>query len=241
MDFLSVLKEIGLKDNEAKVYISLVKLSKVTATKLSKESKIERTLTYKILEELIEKGLATYSIENKKRYFTASDPEKILIDLKEKEHKLKELIPELKRISETPKEKEIKIEIYRGKVGIKNMINEIIMLKQDYIAIGGVMSFSNVFPYFDKYFFKKLKKLGIRERIIISEDDVTPTTKNSIVSTIRYLPSKYPLPATFGVIENKIGMIIWSEPFLGIGIENEDLAKTFKSYFEALWRIAKKL
>lgn len=238
MDFLQNFKEIGLEDNEANVYLSLLKLSKASATEISKKSKIERTLSYKILEKLIERGLVTYIIENKKRYFYPSDPRKILEELKEKVHNFKEIIPQLTSLSEPSKEEKVRVEIYKGKDGLKNLIQEILVSKKDYLAAGAALEFEKVFPYFGKYLMKQLEKYKITERIILTEG--TRVTLKSRYSQFRFLPREYPLPAIFGILENKVALIIWSDPFLGITIENIDLAKTFRSYFELLWKIAKK-
>ncbi len=237
MEFLPILKEIGFEENEIATYISLLKLGSATATQVSKESDIERTLTYKILDKLIDKGLATYSIENKKRYFYPSKPEKILEDLKEKLQHFKDILPSISSLAKVQKETETRVEIYRGKEGLKKLVHEILIIKRNYVTIGGETNFAKLFSYFGKYWMKQLEKHKIKERVILREGvGITLKSKNS---QFRFLPKEYPLPAAFGVIENKVGIIILSEPFLAVVIENEELAKTFMSFFELLWKIAK--
>lgn len=236
MDFLPILKEVGLKEAEAKVYLSLLNLGEATATQLSRESKIERTSIYKILEKVIDKGLVTYSIQNKKRYFYPANPQKILEDLKEKEQQFKEIIPALGQLQKTQKEK-VRVEIIDSKEGIKNLLREILILKQDYVSVGGGFNFEKLFGFLGKYLMKQLEKYKIHERVIIPEG--LKITLKSRYSQFRYLPKEYPLIGGFGVMKNKVGFFIRSEPFTVVTVENEDFAKTFRNYFELLWRIAK--
>lgn len=238
MELLPILEEVGLKENEAKVYLSLLKSDEATATQVSNESKIERTSTYKILEQLIEKGLVTYNIQNKKRHFYPANPERILEELKEKEQHFKEVLPSLSLLTKPRKKDEVRIEIYKGKESLKGLIREILILKQDYVSVGGGVNFGKLFPYLGRHLMKQLEKYKIVERVIVPEG--TKITLRSKYSQFRYLPKQYPLLGGFGVFGNKVGFFTAVESPLVVTIENENFAKTFRNYFELLWKIAKK-
>jgi len=92
---MEVLKEIGLNEDESKVYVALLKEGSSLASNISKSTKINRSHTYKILDELIEKGFVSYAIKNNTRYYNPISPEKILDLIREKEFKLKEELPKL--------------------------------------------------------------------------------------------------------------------------------------------------
>ena len=51
-----VLKKLGLENKEIKVYLALLTLGKSPVEKIKKETKIERTHIYKILERLQDKN-----------------------------------------------------------------------------------------------------------------------------------------------------------------------------------------
>ena len=118
MDLNKVLQNYGLEEKEAKVYLALLKIGETTATRISEETDLDRTLMYQITNKLIEKGLVAYIIKNNVKYFSAADPEILIKNLKEKELDLKKALPNLKEIQKTI-QKGIKIEIYRGRKGIK--------------------------------------------------------------------------------------------------------------------------
>ena len=50
------LKNLGLNDKEANIYLALLQLGKSTATKIAKKSGLKRPTTYVIIEQLIDKG-----------------------------------------------------------------------------------------------------------------------------------------------------------------------------------------
>jgi len=51
------LQEIGLNANEAKIYLSILKLGEATANRIANLSEIARSTTYDILEKLKHRGL----------------------------------------------------------------------------------------------------------------------------------------------------------------------------------------
>ena len=63
------LMGIGLTQREVKVYLALLKLGESTTGKIIQESGISSGKIYEILEKLIGKGLASYTIKEKTKYF----------------------------------------------------------------------------------------------------------------------------------------------------------------------------
>ena len=83
-----ILNDIGLTENEVKIYLTLLKAGAVTAYELSQKSGIYRVHVYDKLEQLINKGLVTYVYEGSKKYFKAASPEKLKQYLEDKEKEL---------------------------------------------------------------------------------------------------------------------------------------------------------
>src|SRR3989338_10227689 len=89
------LMEIGLSREEIKVYLTMLNLGSNLASKISEETKINRSHIYQLLERLISKGFVGYVIKENRKYFSAVNPEKIIDIIKEKERKFKNIIPQL--------------------------------------------------------------------------------------------------------------------------------------------------
>ena len=71
------LAQIGLTNNEAKIYSILLELGKTQVGVLSRKTGVHRRSIYDVLDRLIEKGLVSYIMENGKRFYLAADPKRI--------------------------------------------------------------------------------------------------------------------------------------------------------------------
>lgn len=230
-----VLEKIGLRNKEAKAYLALLKLKSTTVTSISREARIDRTQTYDILEKLIDKGLCSFVIRNNVKYYSPSDPEQLLIDLKEREKELTELLPELQRLFQQPTEK-VKVEIFKGKEGLKTILKDILKVKNDYCLLGTPQIFEKVLPIFSVQFLRQIEKKKIKERIIYNKRTKFIRLKNS---EYRYLPEDVMSPTDTLIYDNKVFLTIWTEPYYGILITSKEIAQTNRKYFDYLWRMAK--
>ncbi len=234
----TVLEKLGLEKKETKVYLALLRLSSATATKVSQESRIERTLTYTILEKLIDKGLVSYVIKKNVKHFQAADPRKLMSDLDEKKEQLKQIMPDLVNLAKFVKE-DTKVELYKGKEGWKTILKDIVRTGKDYVVLGEEGIFHQIMPEGLKEVLREIVKNGITERILSKESlrgKIWITEKNS---KIRYLPDEYASPSMALVYGDKVVMFIWSEPVNAIVIHNKSVAQTYKNYFEFFWKMAK--
>lgn len=233
-----ILKKIGLDEKEIQVYLSLLRIGSTTASKISKETNIDRATCYRYIDSLIYKGLVSHIIQNNIRYFQAAHPEKILKDLKEKEDELKKILPELINLSNLPKEETV-AEVYGGKDGLKTVLREILRNKENHFVLGDEGHFQKIFPIFFKQFINECKRNKINEKILCSASILNTVKKFDYkYSTTKALPSGISLPTTTIIYNNKIVLFNWQPPYNAIVISNKNLADTYKNYFEILWKMA---
>ncbi len=122
MDIYEKLKEAGLTGNEAKVYLELLKKGELSANQIAKNLGMDRTLTYTILNHLIEKGQVNYIVKKNKKIFSCANPENLLNQVKAKEILICDLIKKLKKIKKQ-KQEETEVNVYEGKEGMRAFIN----------------------------------------------------------------------------------------------------------------------
>ena len=115
------LAELGIKGNEAKIYLSLLKLKSSSVGEIAKKSETNRRDVYDILEKLINKGLVTYIFRNNVKYFQASDVHNLVEMVKEKEKILGSIMPALKSMEEKKNVEETSV--YTGINGLKIILN----------------------------------------------------------------------------------------------------------------------
>jgi predicted transcriptional regulator len=131
--FIDQLRQLGLSNGEARVYISLLGLyapSKVGL--IVKESHVSYSKVYDVLRRLIEKGLVSYVIINNIKYFSAVEPYRLFDYIQRKEAEIKEqriiaerIVSELTDLIERDKEKtksttkKRQAEIFTGERGLR--------------------------------------------------------------------------------------------------------------------------
>lgn len=232
------LQKLGLNLGEAKVYLVLLNLGKAQAGEISKKSQINRTTVYDSLERLIERGLVTYIISANKKIFRPVKPAVLIEKIKETEKIATELLPELEDLYKKSKEKE-ESDIYKGRKGIKSILWDILKYKQ-YLAFGSSERFLEIMKHDFLMFQKRKKELKIKARVILNESSRKSESVQKAYSQFRFIPDEYTSPTTTFVYNDKIAVIIWSETPVATVISSKDVAKSYRSYFDLLWKQSKK-
>ncbi len=235
---LQELSEIGFDKTESEIYLSLLKSGPVSAGKTAKSTQINRTTVYDVLERLIKKGLITYQYETNTKLFCVVNPKRIIEIIKEQLNTTKEILPELINLYSKSKDVE-DFRIYRGIKGLKNILNDILNYKS-YIAYGSKGQFlENARLYFLKFQEQK-KRLKIKSRVIISENFRSSEEVRKSNSQFKYIPNNFAGLTTTFVYGNNTAIIIWGDIPNATVITNKDVAKSYLSYFELLWKTAQK-
>jgi HTH-type transcriptional regulator, sugar sensing transcriptional regulator len=241
---LSVLEEIGLSKNEASIYLALLDLGSATATKIAERSKLHRTNVYDSLERLVKKGLVSYISKGETKYFTAAEPENFVGLLKQKEQNLADILPQLK-LSRKLAEKKDSAHVYEGMAGIRAITEDILATipeKGEVLTFGNPKNVSDLMKSFIDLYHKRRMEKKITQIHIYNENskdrikllNAMPYTKAG------YLPKEYDSPSSTTIYGNKVAFFIWSEPPLGIVIESERMAESYRKYFQLLWRLSEK-
>lgn len=241
----SVLMGAGLTEKESLVYLALLELGSTTASKIIEKTGLHRAVVYDLLGRLIEKGLASHITKGKKRYFEASNPKRLLELLKERENKIEKLIPELSELYKFKDKLEIKV--YKGKEGIKAIYEDMLDEKpSEWLSMGSGGETFKLMPAYLEDFHKRRIKLKISARGLLINNKLSKERGKQLakkgLTTIKYLPKNFLTPTIINIYNDKVTLYSSSKekiPFI-IKIENGDLAKSFKEYFEWLWRLSKK-
>ena len=231
------LREAGLTENEAKVYMALLELGPSKAGLISRKSGLHRRVIYDTLETLSKKGLIGYIKQNNVKLYQAVNPERVLGLIKEREAAINEAMPEMLALFQQTKDKE-ETNFYRGKAGLKTVFEDQLQTGKEILVIGASPLAYDILQFYFKWFDKKRVKAKIKTKIIFNKTD----KKLKIpLSEIRYLPQKYSSPLAINIYGDKVAIILWSkEAPMAIVIKNPEISSGYEKYFELMWRIAKK-
>ena len=98
------LKELGLTDNEVKIYLLLLKQGLLNPTEISQKLGLHRGYVYDALERMQEKEVVNSVLKNNKKHFQATSPETLIEFLKLRLENFEKIVPDLKKISGIAKE-----------------------------------------------------------------------------------------------------------------------------------------
>lgn len=237
MKIEEVLENLGFSPNGIKVYLTLNDYGSTKAGRIAKLAKIDRSSCYNALKLLTEKGLVSYALIGKVKWFQATGPKRLLDYLKEQEEDVKEILPELHARHEISKI-EGQVRLFKGIKGVKSIFLDIARTGKDNFVFGSEGQFSERMPEFALQFDRLKKENKIHTKLIIRKDKKELDSKTS---EYRYIPNISKSPAVTNIYGNKIAILIWTDEPEGVVIENEAAAKAYKSYFDFMWENAKKL
>lgn len=230
------LRKIGLSDEEINIYLLLLKKGFSKATVLSKELGVARTTIYRFLSSLHEKGLVSESIQNNVRYFYPVKPERIPEIIEERANEIKSKISELKSLQNKDIEG-AKVELYKGKEGIKTVMKDIIRIGKPYTFIGEAEKYFSELEFFTIQWLKQVEKKKIKGKLLVPENQ-----KFKVAKTERYkiLPEELISEISLWTYGDNTALFIWSEPFFVVLINNKSVTDSNKKTFNYLWKMAKK-
>lgn len=233
------LSNIGLSQNEIKVYLALNEQGSLKAGKIAKITKMDRSSAYNALQMLLNKGFVSYVLIGKVKWFKAATPKRILEYLKEQEEDISKILPELvKKHDYNRKKSEGQVRLFKGEKGVRSVFLDIIRTGKDNYVFGSEGQFSERMPEFAYQFDRMKKEKEIKTQLILRKGRKELDKKTS---EHRYLPNLAESPSVTNIYGNKIAIIIWTDEPEAILIENASAAKAYKSYFDFMWKNAKRI
>jgi len=234
---VKTLENLGFSPNEIKVYLALNDHGSTKAGRVSKIAKIDRSSCYNSLKLLQEKGLVSYVMIGKVKWFQATGPKRLLEYVQEQEEDVKSIIPELHARHKAQKV-EGQVRLFKGLKGVRSIFMDIIRTGKDNYVFGSEGQFSEKLPEFALQFIRMKKEKGIKTYLLSRKDR---TEIDAPLSSHRYLPNISESPAVTNIYGDKIAIIIWTDEPEGIIIENPAAAMAYRSYFDFMWKNSREL
>lgn len=242
-----LLEDIGLTKGEIKVYLTLLRLGETTTGRIVDEAQISSGKIYEILNKLIRKDLVSFIIKEKTKYFSAASPQRILDYLHEKgdelnkKEQLQKELPSLLALAKAGK-KEHETALFKGLKGIQTAIFEALeeMTGSDEVLAAGIRS-SKEKQY--NILWQRWHRERIQKKIVckaLFSDKGTPyyrVFKKMKFTHVKVLQGI--TPSAIDVMGDKILIFTYGEEPSCLSITNEDIARSFTTFFYTLWKIAK--
>jgi sugar-specific transcriptional regulator TrmB len=249
MDNISLLKNLGFTEYEARTYVALSDLGPCTAKEISDYSKLPKNKTYEMLNRL-EKKKKIMSLPITPRKYRILDINQLKNHIEDKKKSLKLIEKNLNKYieeSKKPKLKEFKeiFWIIRGKKAIiSKMSAQNKYCKKEILSVNRL---SKAYPENlrnMKHAIKNGTKAKFLTPIEKSNPQVLKKWKSIGVEIRNYDESKYGSISTrFGVFDKKIVRITFGEPdvnrpedYITLWAESPHLSNMLRNYFYNIWR-----
>lgn len=247
------LIELGSGQSEAELFTSLLEKGTQTVLDLSRNTGINRTKVYRLLEIMKRRGLVDEIVEENKRLIKAVDIHRLELLLKEQESKattLRNIFPNISEIISASKESsqpDTKVVFHRGADGIKQMVWNTLQSKSELVGYTYRRLDEIVGKKFAEEWHNAWITNGLKMRDIYSDEYLkSKKHEKAIHYNTKYFDSRY-IPAKIlsvnhqvDIYNDVIAYYNWYEgEVFGVEIYNEKVASMQKQLFEIIWKIAK--
>jgi len=231
------LVSLNFTHNQIKVYLALLQIGQTKVGPLLHKTKFHRNIVYRALEDLISRKLANVINKRGVNYYSAIDPEPILLEQRKKEEVARNVLQEIKEIQ---KQSYSEVLMLTGHQGLLDLCEMVLTEKADVHVIGGLFNITSELKIELEKLQERASKKGIKQFTLAQTSAKNQNLNLLKTDAIKYLPKNFPpSPHVIWVFGKVVAHIIWEEPQTIFIIKNEKIADSYRAYFSLLWKKAK--
>lgn len=241
------LQQAGLTRDQAAVYEALITKGALPASKIGREAKISRTLTYFVLDQLAKMGLVEKHGTASVATFTAMHP----IKMKEVIEKQRETAEKALTVLETAlpglesayrlASGKPGIEFFEGEAGVARVLNDTLTSKEEIYTYADLESIEKYVHDINQAYMQRRIARGVSKKIIVPDMPATraklknyhkPYTEIRLAAA----PGAVPFQSAMEMYENKIAYITFEHGVLTASVIHDAALCTMHRFlFQALW------
>lgn len=237
------LAQLGLKENEVKVYLAALEMGESTVGKIERHTNLHKQLIYNAADSLQDRGLLCINEVNGRKRFSVMDPTALEEQAKARVAKARQITPRLFELANQQRSTD-KVRVFRDLKSIQQYYLESTRNQpaSSEVFILGVSS-RRFFEIFDQqsFAYQRLEQLRtsrhINWNIILfagKEEEATLNKRRSLVQ-IKLISEAVQAPIDMMIWHNHVGLLFYgAEPYV-LDISGQETAKGFKEYFQVLW------
>lgn len=243
MSILSSIKaveDLGLSENEAKVYVHALALGPTTALAIARRASMYRPTVYAALDSLKHKGLVHAETQGLKTKFVAEGPESLETLLENTRNEFRRVLPELQSLH-TKRGEDETITYYDGLESVKNMYAALVrpLTHKDFYY---VVSDEERWITSDTKFFSKIAKDVSARRLdfkLILQDSESArrlrTYQQNFGMQVKIVPKEKDFVMSMVVTPHHVCMHALTEPASAILIQSRRAIDMQRQVFNLMW------
>lgn len=238
------LKQLGLTEKQAKVYLAMLEIGEAPMTAIAKKSGLKRPTVYLVIDELNILGLASEITKGKKKFYSAIHPKRLVEMMRFRSKQAESILPEL--VARQKKSSKPTVRMLEGIGGVKLAYEEAFASlgnKEEGLWMGNITFLIENFPELLQEYDRLIKKIRdphIRELITggekskkWTEDMQDRISKNHF---IKYCGDS----KDFGITDQFIiGDIVihfsFGKEIFVLIVEGQEIAQSARALFEIAW------
>lgn len=247
-----ILISLGLTEDEANIYNVLLEGGFMPARTVATRANIGRPLTYKILDDLIVKGVVEKKdTGGKVSLFAPIHPRELekLLEKKKKDlentknaldESIGQMISKYNLFIGKPN-----VQFYEGIEGIKKVALDSLTSETDICSFIDTDTLLEIYPDLNKEYVGKRTNNNIKKKIISTDSQVVreiAKTDDKNITEQRIVRQKIHFATIVMIYDNKISYITLDpKKHIGVIIEDPDIYKTNQAIFDYIWETAEQL
>jgi sugar-specific transcriptional regulator TrmB len=245
MTTVNKLVQYGLTKQEAAVYLDVLSHIDTSAFATYKRVGLPKTSVYHVLESLKKRGLVESWKKNNIAYYSASNPKRLITEIKEKEELLATLVPELLSFTNMQDQGNF-VKMYEGGEGLKNVMREALEYcdknKINNMLTAATDSLNVTMPKFMKKWLEDREKMSIFVKMLIPNTKTIPNTfETNKLRETRFLPEGFELPSTINIYGNRVDLFyIKGDKINSVVIDSKAYTDLLRNFFLLIWQSAPK-
>ncbi len=243
---LTHLKDIGLSDNEAKVYLAMLELGPAPVAEIAAKAGVNRPTAYLQIESLKKMGLANIQHKNKKTLYAAESPEQLgtllekqrfAIETKEKE--IKKIFPELEKLFQSYGARP-NVRLFEDKDVIERIRQEVLKSKEK--TLRAIFSLDEVHSFLPDETREKGSEARVQKKIFSkaiytsSQGDILKKNDEVRLRESKYVPpDKLNISFDLTIFDDTVAITSFKKKLFCTVIKHKEIAESFKNLFDLIW------
>jgi len=243
-DINQTLKELGLDDGEAMLYLAALKLGEAGMSELAREARLKRTSAYVVFQALEKKGLMGSFKMRSGLKFVATAPEFLLKKTEKQIEDLKILLPQLNSLTQKPDQKP-QITYYEGKEGYYLASEDSLrQFNSTVYHIGSISEIHNVIgeEWDLNYYIPTRLKKHIRFKALYFKSQMPESFLGArhaeLLREVKYLPENQIYNSSKLIYGNKMAIFSSKKELITVIIESPDIAESERRIFDTIWSLS---
>ncbi len=239
-DLEKSLEALGLSAKEASVYLALTELGQVGSSKIIQATDLHGQFVYAALASLEDRGLATHTIQNGRKKFSAASPKRISNLIQNQALIAEEVVKKLEQMARLPEKQSFEV-LQGDRAYVDHEFEQLrsAPANSTLCIFGGQGDdFARLIERRKGEYEKLRKDKKIRIRYIGSEAqkaELAETHRNRFGFDYRIIPGFFAGMVNTDIWTDRISFNVFGEPVMVFHLMNKDVAESYRTFFEAVW------